>query len=187
MSEKRIALLICPKCQTVEPIEWCGEGRNEDGTIQPCGHRQCEDSIRARVVGHTVKQATGHYLHATLGQFDVSEKDWTRLSTRKEILKQLAPPGSATPYGADMYDLKANFHQDAMTCWKQHNRTKNCQDWKSSSKRLVAPTRELRKELGLETRDKHRPAATFLCDFCPVRSVMMQRANSDKYGYDFTE
>lgn len=184
---KRVALLVCPKCETVEPIEWCGEGREPDGTIHPCGHQQCEDAIRARVAEHTVSQPTGHYLHATLGQFDVAEEAWNRLSTRKEILKNLCPPGEATPYGAEMYALKNNFHQDASRCWKAHNRTKNCDEFRGAHKRLVAPTQELRRDLGLETRSKKRPTATFLCDFCPVRSIMQQRINADAGYYDYSE
>jgi hypothetical protein len=168
----------------VEPIEWCAEkaGANPD-----CGHAQCDDALQARMIEHTVSQATGHYFHATLGLFDVDADEWGKLSIRKEILKNLRPPGEATPYGADMFDLRSNFTQDASMCWKQHGRTKNCGDWKAASKRLVPPTKELRKELGLETRDKHRPTAAFLCDYCPVRSIMQSRANADAGHYDRPE
>lgn len=181
---KRLRLLICPKCESVEPIEWCAV---EPGANPDCGHAQCDQALQTRMIEHTVSQPTGHYFHSDLGLFDVAESDWEKHSTRKSILKDLSPPGSATPYGADMFELKKNFSQDAATCWKQHNRTKNCQDWKSASKRLVPPTKELRKELGLETRDKHRPTAAYLCDYCPVRSIMQSRINAEAGHYDYEE
>jgi hypothetical protein len=168
-------------------MEWCGEGRKEDGSIEPCGHQQCEDAIYARVVEHTVSQATGHYFHATLGQFDVSEEEWNRLSTRKSILKQLTAPGEATPYGAELYELKDNYHADAMKCWKQHNRTKNCDEFRAPHKKLVAPTRELRKDIGLEIRAKKRPSSTTLCDFCPMSSIIAQRQRAAQGSYDYSE
>lgn len=181
---RRLRLIVCPACETVEPVEWCAQ---EAGANPDCGHHQCDEALQSRMIEHTVSQATGHYFHATIGLFDVDEDEWNRLTTRKEILKNLRPPGDATPYGADMYDLKNNFQQDASACWKAHGRTKNCQDWRSASKRLVPPTKELRKELGLETRDKKRPTSAFLCDYCPVRSIMQQRVNDAKGYYDYKE
>lgn len=181
---KRLRLVICPRCETVEPVEWCAQ---QAGANPDCGHDQCEQALQARMIEHTVSQPTGHYFHATLGLFDVDEGEWNKLSTRKEILKNLRPPGSATPYGADMYDLKNNFTADASACWKRHGRTKNCPDWKSESKRLVPPTKELRRELGLESRDKHRPTAAHLCDYCPYASIVMQRQRKAQGQYDYEE
>lgn len=181
---KRLRLIVCTRCETVEPVEWCAE---KAGADPDCGHAQCEQALQARMIEHTVSQPTGHYFHADLGLFDVSEDEWNKLTTRKEILKNLRPPGSAVPYGADMYDLKSTYHQDASKCWKQHNRTRNCQDYKAASKRLVPPTRELRKDLGMETRDKKRPTSAFLCDYCPVQSIVMQRQRDAAGMYDYNE
>jgi hypothetical protein len=137
------------------------------------------------MIEHTVAQATGHYFHASLGLFDVAVADWERLSTRKEILKNLTAPGEATPYGAELYELKDNFSADAHRCWKQHNRTKDCGDWMNPTKRLVAPTKELRKDLGLELRDKKRPTASYLCSYCPMSSIISQRQQAAAGQYDF--
>lgn len=177
---ERLRLLVCPKCESVEPIEWCA---TEPGANPACGHAQCADLLQYRVLPHTVPVHDGHVYHSSLLLTDVDKADWERLSTRKNILRNLTKPGDATPYGAELYAVKDNFRADAMTCWKAHNRTKDCGEWRHSSKRLVPDTRAERKDLGLETRSKHRPAMTYLCDFCPMRSIKETRAEAAKYGF----
>jgi hypothetical protein len=183
MANKRLRLLVCPRCKTVEPIEWCAQSA---GANPECGHVQCKELLDYRVMPHTVAVADGHAYHSNLLLTDIAQEDWDRLSTRKNILKNLAPPGEATPYGADLFDVKENFKQDAMMCWKAHNRTHDCAEWRHSSKRLVpqdAETRGLRKELGLETRSKHRPTSTYLCDMCPMRSIIETKLEAERYGF----
>jgi len=183
MAGKRVRLLVCPKCETVEPIEWCA---TEPGANPECGHAQCADLLHYRVIPHTAMLADGRVYHSNLLLTDVAQEDWNRLSTRKDILKNFTAPGDATPYGAELYAIKGTYQEDAMTCWKQHNRTKDCGEWRHSSKRLVdqrEETKDLRKELNLETRSKHRPTMTYLCDYCPMRSIKEDKVNAAKYGY----
>jgi hypothetical protein len=135
---------------------------------------------------HTVEVSDGHALHSDMLITDVACEDWDRLRTRKEILKSVVRPGDAVPYGNELYEVKNNFSQDAMKCWKQHNRTKDCAEWKHSSKRLVPQDEEtlsLRKDLGLETRSKNRPTSSYLCDYCPMRSIKESKIQAEKYKF----
>jgi hypothetical protein len=181
VSGDRLRLLVCPKCRTVEPIEWCG---TEPGQNPECGHPQCADSLMYRLSPHLVARHDGHYYHSNLLLTDVAQAEWDRLTTRKDILKNITAPGEATPYGAELYDVRSNFSADAARCWKAHNRTKDCQDWMHSSKRLVPATGEERKDLGLETRSKHIPTSTYLCQFCPMASIKRTKINAERYGYN---
>jgi hypothetical protein len=181
MTSKRLRLLVCPKCQSIEPIEWCAV---EPGANPECGHTQCAEALNYRVIPHTVEVADGRVYHSSLILTDVSADEWDRLSTRQQILKNLTRPGDATPVGAELYAVKGNFTADAAKCWKAHKRTTDCQDWKHSSKRLVPDTKGERRELGLETRERQRPTSTFLCDFCPVASIRQTKINSEKFGFN---
>lgn len=118
----------------------------------------------------------------------VDESDWRDPSKRDGVLNKLPEeigmPGTGAGLGQSFYDTKSNFAADAFKCWKvDHNRTLNCEDYKSDKKRLYPDTRGERRELGLDP--KGRPN-TFLCDFCPYNSVVMQRQRKDKYNYDYT-
>lgn len=179
---ERIRLLVCSRCETVEPIEWCA---TEPAADPECGHPQCAEALQYRVIPHTVPVADGRVYHSNLVLADVSAAEWDRLSTRRQILKELTRPGDATPVGAELYAVKNNFGADAAACWKQHNRTKDCQDYKAESKRLLPDTKEMRRDLGLETRERKRPTQTYLCDFCPVKSIVMQRQNSERWRYNY--
>jgi uncharacterized protein YlaI len=126
--------------------------------------------------------------HGEVNLADIERAAWDKYSTRQDVLvklQQIVDPGAGSGMGTPLYDAKSNFEQDAMTCWKQHNRTQNCQDYKSQGKRLVPDTKAERRDLGLETRDRHRPTQTYLCDFCPVKSIVMQRVNSEKFRYNY--
>lgn len=118
----------------------------------------------------------------------IEEDKWNNPEARQGVLgklpEEVGMPGSGAGLGQTFYDTKSNFSTDAFRCWTtEHNRTTNCGDYKSDKKRLYPDTKGERRELGLD------PAArpnTFLCDFCPYNSIVMQRQNKDKYGYDYT-
>jgi hypothetical protein len=84
--------------------------------------------------------------------------------------------------GDDFYAVKETFKEDAQTCWKAHNRTKNCADFKSDSKRIQPATKAERKNLGLTPMQSNR----FVCEFCPVHAVVMQRMRADRGDYDYS-
>jgi len=180
-SEERLRLFVCHECKTVEPVPWCGE--NPD-----CRHPQCEDALEFRVAPHRLASDPRRF-HGQVNLADIGKKIWDRYSARQDVLvklQQIVDPGAGSGLGTTLYDVKANFDTDAHACWKAHNFTHNCQDYMADSKRLVPQhTTAERKELGLETRSRRRPTQTYLCHFCPYRSIVQQRANSEKYRYNY--
>lgn len=107
----------------------------------------------------------------------VNVSDWQKKSVREGIIEKIYSefglPGSGEGMGQEYYDLKDTYLEDAYKCWKGFNRTTNpghC-DYKKENKRLLPDTKALRKEAGMSA---ERPN-TFLCDFCPVHSVVLQK------------
>lgn len=160
----RVRLFICHTCGSVQELPWYEGPPEYDDTLN-----------------HRVSEHEGH-----LGNLaDIDEAMWSNRSTRPAILKEIgnivSKPGTASGLGESYYDLKNTFDDDAMVCWKKHNRTKDCGDYMTPRMVLKAPTKGDRKELGLDTKAR---AQTHLCQFCPVFSIKMQRARDGKY-YDF--
>lgn len=160
----KIRLFICHTCESVHPLPWFE------------GPPEYDDTLNHRVAEHE-----GH-----LGNLaDIDEKTWDNKRLRPDILKEIAKiankPGSATGLGTSYYDLKSTFDEDALICWKRHNRTTDCGDYMTPKMILKAPTKNERKELGLDPKAR---AQTHLCQFCPVFSIKMQRSRDGKF-YDF--
>ncbi len=167
-TDPRIRLLICNDCGTIEPLP------PFDGPVQ------YDDTLNYRLAGHKTADGTPH----RGAMATVSSVSWDDPEKRKKILEELnkAKNGGEVGLGSDLYNLRSTFSEDAYSCWnKEHNRTMNCEDYKSDKKRLVPDTRGDRKELGLETKSSAR-ANTWLCVFCPYHSVVMERARKAE-GY----
>lgn len=173
-----VRLLICGHCNSVQEIPWCGTDKN-------CGHHACLDPLNFRIAEHQFADGRPH-APATLA--DIEKKLWNDPQVRKNFLSDIPSitgwPGTGTGLGDTMYDIKANFDADAMTCWKAHNRTTDCAEYHSDSKRLVPDTKAERRDLGLESRSKHMPTSTFLCDFCPMKSILQTKVGSAKHGFN---
>jgi hypothetical protein len=166
----KVRLLVCHDCQSVQELPWCGEDPQ-------CQHPGCTEPLEYRLAGH-------HGHHGNLAGID--QRLWDDMSARPAILRELAAiataPGTATGLGTCFYDVRSTFREDAMTCWKRHNRTRNCADYMSDRMRLYPDTRAERKEAGLDP--KTRPA-TSLCSFCPYHSVVTQRQRSRRWRYNY--
>lgn len=154
--EEKIRILVCHTDGAVYELPWY-EGPPEH-----------DDTLSYRLQGHK-----GHIGNL----FIYNAKDWAKSATREAILSEIArqvKPGEGTGLGQTFYDVKSNFQQDAITCWKSFNKTTDpghC-DYRKENKRLWPDTREERKELGLDPKDRPN---TFLCDFCPVHSLVVQK------------
>lgn len=168
----KLRLLICHTHQSVQPLPWCGEDNQ-------CAHPACTEPLEYRLTGH---------IGCRVDLGDIEEKHWDNAAMRPSIIKQAIGytlgPGKAAGLGEQYYDVRSTFRDDAMECWRRHNRTKDCDEFRADRMRLYPDTRADRKEIGLDP--KLRPS-TFLCDFCPVLSIKMQRMRKDKYGYTYTE
>lgn len=166
MSDK-LRLLICHDCETIQELPWY-EGPPEH-----------DDTLKYRVSDHRFPNGEEH--RGVLAT--VPSDHWEKASHRQEIVEKITTasgrPGTAAGLGADFYNVKSNFQQDAMKCWKQHNRTSDCADWRSDAKRLYPDTKADRKSEGLPTQ---RPN-TWLCDFCPVTSIYAQKRNAARGDY----
>lgn len=168
----RIRLLICHGCESITPVPWCGEDYQ-------CTHPSCVEPLEYRLADHI-----GHLADLA----DIDEETWDDPVKRTRVIRETIPYAKGTGKGAGLgsqfYDVKATFQDDAFTCWRRHNRTKNCADWNTDRMRLYPDTKADRKEAGLDPKTR---ATTFLCQYCPVTSIYMQRMRRDKYKYDYTE
>jgi hypothetical protein len=174
-SGPRLRLLICHDCNTVDVLPMY------DGPVE------YDDTLNYRLADHQGPLDDDgkprYYHHGSLST--VSEKSWEDSSVQRQILAEIskAHGGGELGLGSAIYHARSNFKEDAFTCWKQHNRTENCQDYMSDAKRLVPDTRGERKELGIETKSRRRPG-TSLCVFCPYHSVVQQRAMKKQGFYE---
>lgn len=165
-----VRLLICHDCKSVDALP------DFDGPAE------YDQLLNYRVTQHRFPDGSEHY--GIMGR--AKQEDWENPTTREGILKEMAQkfgrPGTGTGLGIEYYNVKQNFQEEAFTCWRQHNRTTDCSDWRSDSKRILPDTRAERKEAGLDT--KSRPNI-WLCDFCPVNQVIFQKKQSKQGHYDY--
>lgn len=160
----KIRILVCHTCKILQPLP------DYEG---PADH---DDTLLARVAEHQFPGTTptrGHNLD--LGR--MSEATWNNPKMRTQVIaeiqKQTGGAGHGEGLGGELYDVKNNFAEDAMRCWRfAHGRTSNCDDYMSDKMKILADSRAERKDLGLDPRQR---AAIKLCQFCPVHSVVMQR------------
>jgi hypothetical protein len=162
----RDQLLVCGDCHTIEHIPAF------DG---PMEHNQ---PLQARLRNHLVPMAEGVSTHA-IAFTTVNARLWaTSEEFRTYIAKAItdAEKTGDVGLGSKMYDLKSTFQEDAMNCWRHaHNRTQDCGDYKSEKMKLVPDTKAERKDLGLETRHRFIESTVFICDYCPYKSIVMQK------------
>ena len=167
MSEAdRVRLFVCRTEQSIQEIPWYPMNA-------PPEHDDTRNYLLQLHAGHVVDWG------------DVLASQWNspklRVAITKEIMRAMHP-GEAEGLGTQFYSIKSTWSEDAMKCWKQHSRTTNCGDYLSDAKRLYAPTRDARKELGLSVKGSDRPNL-FLCRFCPYQSIVQQRVNKAKGIY----
>jgi hypothetical protein len=116
-------------------------------------------------------------------------KTWANQKQRKEIINQLKGGGSsgldAMTEEGDFYSTKMQFAEDAMSCWKYHLYPKdNCPDYQTEPKRLLPKTAKERKDVGLEGPADAPGPKVYVCNFCPMHSVMTTKRRSMMGLYD---
>ncbi|MEV4575977.1 hypothetical protein AB0K16_22295 [Nonomuraea jabiensis] len=163
--EAKIRLVVCPVCKTIEEIP------DFNGPVK---YDTLLDNIAAR------HEYAPDRPHEGLKLFDVKQTDWNSTETRLQIIKQLKER-VGDGLGDAFYAVKETFKEDAQKCWRQHNKTMNCDDYMKDHKRLDPGTKHDRKELGLAPMRSEQ----FLCHFCVYGSVVMQRARAAKGLYDY--
>lgn len=166
MAESKVRLVVCPVCKTIEEIP------------DYSGPLKYDYLLDAMAVKHSYGAGQPH---VGLILFDVDQTEWNNSQTRLKIIEQVKERNGAG-LGDEFYSVKETFKEDAMTCWKQHNRTRDCDDFKADNKRIVPDTKWDRKDLGLAPMKSNR----FICEFCPVHTVKMQRMRAARGDYDYT-
>lgn len=163
-----VRILICHECGTVQEIPPFD------------GPAEYDDALLARVAEHQSDGGKrGHIKDLAV----VKKEDWDSPGKRTAILAKVVAagaPGTGDGLGAKFYEVKANYSEEAMVCWKAHSRTLDCGDYQSKGKRILPDTLAERKAEGLPG----RRAAIHLCDFCPVHGVKLQAARKDRGDYD---
>jgi hypothetical protein len=152
-----VRLLLCHECKSLEKVDdYEGDPHNDwalryvtDRHVFPSGEKHMGQLLR------------------------VEKKHWESESTRKAIEKQIRDSAGHTGLNQEFYDTKDTLGEDALTCYNRKGRNPNCSDYRDESKRLSAGTDKERRELGLQPlRANH-----FLCDHCPVHSMVMSYKN----------
>jgi hypothetical protein len=119
--------------------------------------------------------------------FRIGVKLWSMESIRQQIMKQIrsGTNGGLDELDPEYYATRSMFYEDAMQCYAKHNRPKDsCGDWKAENKRLLPKTAELRKTVGLSTPGQSSGTKVYLCDFCPMKSVVMTKVRDKAGMYD---
>lgn len=117
--------------------------------------------------------------------FIVPLKVWMNAEARKDVIRQLKGGGSKGLAEIDdsFYDTKSQFGEDALNCWKSHNKPQDtCGDYQADGKQLIPNTLKERKELGMST-DMGGPK-NYLCHFCPIHAKVVQRKRQLMGMYD---
>jgi hypothetical protein len=157
--EPYIRLLVCHTCKSIEELPPY-EGPNEHDVLLNVSVEKHGDSHMGRL-------------------FNVSALHWHSETLRPMIIEQIrkGSPGLDV-FGTQFYNTRMTFHEDAMACYKQHNRPKEgCPEFRVEKKRLVPGTNKERKEIGLSPVEKGTGPKVFVCDFCPVRSYYAHKHN----------
>lgn len=171
----RDELLVCADCGTIEHIP---------GFDGPPEYNQPRI---ARLRNHVVDLANGTSNSHAIAFTTVNAKLWAENEEFREYITKAISEAQKTGdvgLGNTLYDLRSTFAEDAMQCWRVgHGRTENCDDFKTERKRLIPPTRDERRDLGLSTAAKDIYSTAYLCDYCPYGSIVMQRARKARGLY----
>lgn len=164
----QIRLLVCRTCKVIEELPDYEGNPDHDVTLQVMCERHT-DSMGTAHVGNLIK---------------VPIKYWARSEVQKEIRRQISEgSGGLNEMDQQFYDSRSTFHEDAMSCFRKHNRPAGrCPDWKASSKRLVPKTAADRKEAGLAKPGEAGPKV-YLCDFCPAKTYMLTKFREETGAY----
>lgn len=116
--------------------------------------------------------------------FKVDEDTWNHSEAREEILRQLWKKAGHTGLEPWVYQFTDQLKTDAMACWSSRKCPDTCSDFHSDKKILVPPTADERKAEGMKKWDKSNPAAQrYLCDYCPIRSIVEQKIRAKRGLY----
>jgi hypothetical protein len=168
-----IRLLRCMVCNSWEELpDW-------DGAV--------EEDFLLEVIIEKHKFPSGEPHKGKL--FKIPMSYWADREKRKAVLDQLGGGGSlgldAFDPDKSFYESKMQFSEDAMTCWKSKLKpTDGCAEYGSPEKRILPKTAIERKELGLPSPKDAPGPKIYICNFCPIHSVVTTKARNKQGMYD---
>jgi hypothetical protein len=168
-TEDRVRILRCDTCgPPLEEIPWSSDDPNLPA--------EYDDALLYVLSKHKHPSGEPH-----IGRLIVVEKRaWEMPNLRRALMEQIWK-GSRGIAELDLayYDVRDQLRSDALACFQRHLRpTEGCPDWRSDSKRVVPDTKSERKDVGLATDPRARPAI-FLCDLCPCRTFYERKSRGD--------
>ena len=165
-NEPMMRLLVCKKCKTIDDVPPYEGPEGGENTVQYDHH------LKFFVDPHVDKNCPNQDRLV----YHLPVKYWIVPKVKESIVAQIQAGGSQglDVFGTNFYATSNNFRADAMTCWiKEHNQTKDCSDYKSEKKKLKPGTTKERADAGLDSESKVK---VYLCDFCPVKSLVQEKA-----------
>lgn len=176
-NKRMVRVLVCGECKTYEELA------DFDGPPE------YDEDLALAVSKHQHGTGRTKVPHAPATLFKALESEWRKPEVKAETIKQVQnalDPNGTTGLDSAAYEMVDNFRADALECFNRHNRNPACGDYKIPEKRLVPDTRRERLELGLNPRyDARNPGLTkYLCDYCPVKSMVQQVAYKKAGLYD---
>lgn len=173
-NEPMMRLLVCKKCKSIDEVPQYEGPEGGENSVQYDYH---------------LKFFVDQHLNRTCGNGDrivyhLPTKYWIIPKVKESIVAQIQEGSSGLDvFGTNFYDTKSNFSSDAMNCWiREHKQTKDCADYKSEKKVLKPGTAKERMDLGLE-KESTGPKV-YLCDYCPVKSLVQEKAFKKKGLYN---
>ena len=168
-SGPQLRIFYCWNCKSFEELPDY-QGRPED------------DTLLALLVERHQSAGVAH----ACTPFRVGVRLWSVERIRNAIIKQIREQtnGGLDELDPTYYATRSMFYEDAMQCYVKHLRPQDsCPEWMDEKKRLVPNTAAERKDIGLAPPTVSQATKVYLCDFCPVKSVVMtkQRAAAGLY------
>lgn len=160
LGDEGLRLYICEDCKQIIPIY-------SDGT----------PPYKYDFLLHTLEEDHGWRGHK-FAVITVNKKGWEDEKGQKQIVQALKDSlaGGETGLGSEFYAVKDQFHEDAQACWKAHNRTHACHEFKHDKYILQPDTVKERRAAGLSSYQSN----IHLCNFCPVASLYEQALRKKK-------
>ena len=159
--EPYFRLLVCRTCKTIDELPSAEEDPG-DTLLTIMVERHGEDHIGLL--------------------YNVPKVVWLSQEMRPQVIQQIQGGSTGLDvFGTQFYATRMQFGEDAMNCYRQHNKPKGqCPDYKSEKKALRPQTQRDRIAAGLEVSSAPK---IYLCDFCPVKSYNMKKFNEQQGLY----
>lgn len=159
--EPYFRLLVCRTCKTIDELPSAEEDPG-DVLLTITVERHGEDHIGLL--------------------YNVPKVVWLSQEMKPQVIQQIQGGSTGLDvFGTQFYATRMQFGEDAMECYRQHNKPKGqCSDYRSEKKALRPQTQRDRIAAGLEISGAPK---IYLCDFCPVKSFNMKKHNEEKGLY----